>query len=123
MQAAFPDGILWATLGQTPDLIPRLREWIDALGGIIGETAPTVDRLKAILADLLRERACLLIADDVWKKAHARDVSRGWARAAGSCSPPVMLPWPRTWAPTSIPSPSWPRQRQWRCWRSGPAMA
>lgn len=29
VQAAFPDGILWATLGQTPDLIKRLREWIN----------------------------------------------------------------------------------------------
>jgi hypothetical protein len=29
IKAAFADGILWATLGQTPDLIARLREWID----------------------------------------------------------------------------------------------
>jgi hypothetical protein len=37
VQAAFPDVILWATLGQTPDLIGRRREWIDALGGIVSE--------------------------------------------------------------------------------------
>lgn len=80
VQATFPDGILWARVGQTPDLIPRLREWVDALGGIISETAPTVDRLKAILADLLRERACLLIADDVWKKAHAEAFRVGGSR-------------------------------------------
>ena len=71
VQATFPDGILWARVGQTPDLVPSLREWIYALGGIVSETAPTVDRLKSILTDLLRERSCLLIADDVWKKAHA----------------------------------------------------
>lgn len=33
VQAAFPDGILWATVGQQPDLIPRLREWVEQLGG------------------------------------------------------------------------------------------
>jgi hypothetical protein len=71
VQAAFSDGILWTTLGQTPELIPRLREWVDALGGTVSEIAPTVDRLKAILADLLRERACLLIVDDAWRKGHA----------------------------------------------------
>jgi hypothetical protein len=30
VQTAFPDVILWATLGQTPDLVGRLREWIKA---------------------------------------------------------------------------------------------
>lgn len=68
LQAVFADGILWVTLGQTPDLIPCLRDWIGALGGSITETAPTVERLKAILGDLLRERACLLIVDDVWQR-------------------------------------------------------
>jgi hypothetical protein len=68
VQAAFPDGILWATLGQTPELIDHLRDWIGALGGTVSDTAPTIDRLKAILASLLRERACLLIADDMWQR-------------------------------------------------------
>ena len=80
VQAAFPDGILWATLGQTPDLIGRLREWIDALGGSVSEIAPTADRLKAILADLLRERACLLIVDDAWHKTDVEPF-----RVAGPC--------------------------------------
>ncbi len=80
VQAAFPDGILWTTLGQTPELIPRLREWIDTLGGTVSEIAPTVDRLKAILADLLRDRACLLIVDDAWRKAHAEAFRVGGPR-------------------------------------------
>jgi len=75
VQSAFPDGILWATLGQEMTetaLRSKLRRWIeDALGGIVSETAPTLDRLKAILAQLLAERACLLIVDDVWRRTHA----------------------------------------------------
>ncbi len=42
IQAAFPDGILWATVGQTPDVPARLREWIDALSGQVKDVAPTV---------------------------------------------------------------------------------
>jgi NB-ARC domain/Domain of unknown function (DUF4062)/APAF-1 helical domain len=71
VQAAFPDGILWTTLGQNPNLEIKMREWIQALGGTIRETAPTVGSLKANLASLLAERACLLIVDDVWLRKNA----------------------------------------------------
>lgn len=71
VQAAFPDGILWTTLGQEPTLTVKLREWVTVLGGTIGEHAPTEDTLKAKLARLLDDRACLLIIDDVWQKRHA----------------------------------------------------
>jgi hypothetical protein len=77
LQAAYPDGILWAAIGQTPDLVARLSDWIRALGGVIGETAPTPDRLKANLAGLLRDRACLLILDDVWRKEHVEPFRTG----------------------------------------------
>ena len=80
VQAAFPDGILWTTLGKTPDLIRCLREWIDVLGGMISETAPTVERLSGILADLLRERACLLIVDDAWQRTHVEPFRVGGPR-------------------------------------------
>jgi len=69
VQDRFSDGILWTTLGQTPDLTARLSEWVTMCGGTINETAPTAERLKDHLATLLRERACLLIVDDVWKRA------------------------------------------------------
>lgn len=36
----------------------------------MSETALTVDRLRAILTDLLKERACLLVIDDVWQRRH-----------------------------------------------------
>jgi len=71
IKSAFPDGILWTTLGQEPNLTTKLREWVDALGGIISENVPTVDSLKATLAEFLEHRTCLLIVDDVWQKNHA----------------------------------------------------
>jgi transcriptional regulator with XRE-family HTH domain len=70
VQAAFSDGILWVTLGQTPDLALKMREWINTLGGAISETASTIDGLKETLAKLLKERTCLLIVDDVWQRTH-----------------------------------------------------
>lgn len=54
VQQAFPDGILWATLGQTPNLPELLRSWIEVLGGRISENAPTVESLKRLLAGLLK---------------------------------------------------------------------
>jgi hypothetical protein len=80
VQAAFPDGILWATLGQTPDLTARLREWIETLGGIVGQTAPTLDQLRDTLAEALRDKACLLIVDDAWRKAHLEPFCAGGPR-------------------------------------------
>ena len=80
VQAAFPDGILWATLGQTPDLTARLREWIETLGGIVGQTAPTLDQLRNTLAEALRDKACLLIVDDAWRKAHLEPFCAGGPR-------------------------------------------
>jgi hypothetical protein len=71
VQSAFPDGILWVTLGQTPDLIGGLGAWIQILGGAVSESAPTVDILKSSLAGLLADRACLLVVDDVWKRTEA----------------------------------------------------
>jgi hypothetical protein len=71
VQAAFPDGILWTTLGQTPELVSSLRDWINVLGGTTSETA-TMDSLKANLATFLKNRACLLIVDDVWQHMHAK---------------------------------------------------
>jgi hypothetical protein len=70
VQAAFPGGILLAKLGKEPNLTANLREWINALGGTIGENAPTIDSLKVKLAELLENRTCLLIVDNVWEKNH-----------------------------------------------------
>jgi hypothetical protein len=67
IQATFPDGILWLTLGKNPNLVTKMYEWIHELGGRFDESALTEDNLKNTLAKLLKNRACLLIIDDVWQ--------------------------------------------------------
>jgi len=69
VQARFSDGILWATLGENPDVLTRLREWVTVLGGIISENAPTIPQLVNRLTDLLHDGAYLLLIDDVWDSA------------------------------------------------------
>ena len=81
IRAAFPDGILWTTLGQTPDVKSCLREWLGALGVTVPGTAPTINELAEGLAAALETRACLLVVDDLWAADHrrclaARDPSR-----------------------------------------------
>jgi NB-ARC domain/APAF-1 helical domain len=80
VQQAFPDGILWATLGQKPDLVNQLRLWIQALGGAAVESAPTIDSLRLVLTQLLQERSCLLILDDVWRYEDAEQFRLGGPR-------------------------------------------
>ena len=63
--------------GPDPDLTARLREWIETLGGIVGQTAPTLDQLRNTLAEALRDKACLLIVDDAWRKAHLEPFCAG----------------------------------------------
>jgi len=74
VQGAFPDGILWATLGKdatASDVIERMREWVTALGETLGESAPSLNTFKTRLGHLLEARTCLLIVDDVWQYALA----------------------------------------------------
>ncbi len=70
VQMAFSHGILWVTLGQQPDLVTLLREWITVLGGKIHEHVSTINTLKNTLASLLKDRSCLLILDNVWQQEH-----------------------------------------------------
>ncbi len=80
VRAAFPDGILWITLGKDPKLRAGMRTWVNALGGTISENAPTVANFKQTLMDLLRDRTCLLILDDVWKHTNAEQFFVGGPR-------------------------------------------
>jgi len=80
VQHAFPDGILWATLGQHPDLITLLREWIALLGGEVRSSLLTVNLLKNILTSLLHERTCLLVLDNVWDQEHLEVLRVGGVR-------------------------------------------
>jgi len=72
----FPDGVLWVTLGETPDVIGGAVRLYDAL---TGERPAFVDAEDAAqkLAEALGKKHCLLVVDDVWNPVHLRPFLRG----------------------------------------------
>ena len=75
----FPDGVLWALLGQQPDLPHLLSGWVQALGDFKSKPL-SVDAATAHLRMLLREKAALLVVDDAWDPAHVRPFLVGGLR-------------------------------------------
>ena len=73
VQERFPDGTLWMTVGgqvNVDALKPKLRAWIEALNGKPKNTDQSdLEAFKNELAQLLKDRACLLVLDDVWRKS------------------------------------------------------
>src|SRR5215217_164576 len=68
VRGRFPDGILWATLGQQPELLPLLGGWVQALGDYHFKPLG-VKTTTAHLRTLLQDRAALLVVDDAWDPA------------------------------------------------------
>ncbi|MEM9275865.1 MAG: NB-ARC domain-containing protein, partial [Cyanobacteria bacterium P01_F01_bin.143] len=66
VQEHFCDGILWATLGQQPDILSLLQGWILALGDYDYKPT-TIKSASSHLNSLLYDKAVLLIIDDGWK--------------------------------------------------------
>lgn len=70
VEKAFPDGVLWAHLGEKPDPLSELKLWANALG-LASLTQPgSLDDMMARLRTILRHKRMLLIVDDVWKADH-----------------------------------------------------
>lgn len=67
----FLDGVLWASLGQDPNLLSELLNWGRALNDNEMLGAVTVKEGSARLANVLRKKRALLIVDDVWTTEHA----------------------------------------------------
>jgi WD40 repeat protein len=78
---AFDDGILWATLGEKPNLLVALTKLYAALSG---ERPGFVDIDDAAinLGDKLEDKNCLVVIDDVWDAAHLRPFLRGGSQCA-----------------------------------------
>jgi hypothetical protein len=78
----FSDGVLWITLGQSPDVRQRISDWGRALRDRemtpvgYADTNAGTNQLRALLAD----KTCLLIVDDVWQAAHVRPFLVGGPR-------------------------------------------
>ena len=79
VQTHFCDGILWATLGQQPDLLSLLNQWVQVLGDY-NFTANSVEAASNQLRTLLYDKAVLLVVDDVWNTQDAQAFNIGVAR-------------------------------------------
>jgi hypothetical protein len=67
---AYPDGVLWASLGRPEHVLAELVSWTHALSvAVVGEAS--ADELSTRLRAVLHDRRALLVLDDVW---HAADV-------------------------------------------------
>lgn len=64
--ATYSDGVLWTSLGQSPNLFSTLAAWGRTLGADDLLRLPVLDELTGRLSKLLQTRRMLLIIDDVW---------------------------------------------------------
>lgn len=73
----FPDGILWTSLGESPNLLGELRIWAEALGLSSRTQEQSLEQLSSLLMAALRERRMLLIIDDIWYIEHLQPFKVG----------------------------------------------
>jgi hypothetical protein len=70
IQDAYPDGIVWVTIGQNPgSLLLKLRGLLEALGEPVASNA-TEEQMIDKLRTTLPQKAALIVLDDVWNHAH-----------------------------------------------------
>jgi nucleoside phosphorylase len=77
--ARFPDGVLWTTLGETPEPRRVLDDWLTELGTDHAVTLSD-DAAHSSRRRLLSGRAVLLVVDDVFDADHARLLLAGGPR-------------------------------------------
>jgi tetratricopeptide (TPR) repeat protein len=75
--AAFPDGILWASLGEHPTLFSVVEQWSYALGVELPPDMRSLDEALHRLSALLSNKQMLLIVDDVWDLRHGAQLNVG----------------------------------------------
>ncbi len=68
---AFPNGVLWTSLGEAPNLLAELMAWAEALHLTSPGQVPQMETLTAQLTAVLRDKRTLLIVDDLWQVEHA----------------------------------------------------
>jgi hypothetical protein len=79
VQDRFSDGVLWVTLGQNPELLSLVGQWIRGLGDH-DFRALDLHGASERLRQLLRERAVLLVVDDAWSSEHVEPFRVGGPR-------------------------------------------
>jgi hypothetical protein len=81
VQTRYPDGVLWVTLGQAPNLLQLLAGWVDALAS---PEDPNLDprmadpqTMRGWLNDRLAGKSILMVIDDAWSGDHLREMVAG----------------------------------------------
>ena len=69
-RAHFADGVLWASLGENPDIARLQKEWADAIPIDIAHESDPHNRIR-LISTALASRHILVVLDDVWVKRHA----------------------------------------------------
>ncbi|MCD4686845.1 MAG: AAA family ATPase [Anaerolineae bacterium] len=78
----YPGGVLFATLGEQPNMYAQLAAWARALN-LEGVTqVDSVEELSQRLTAVLQDRRMLLIIDDAWDVNHAQLMSVGGSECA-----------------------------------------
>lgn len=77
LHAAFPDGILWASLGQEPNLLAILLGWARSLGIYELDAIQGLNEASARLTAVIKDRRIMVIVDDAWNVEHARPLLIG----------------------------------------------
>ncbi|MFQ5923655.1 MAG: NB-ARC domain-containing protein, partial [Anaerolineales bacterium] len=81
MRARFADGVLWTSLGPTPDIAVQFHLWEAAMGLHASEIRelPDLKSRASQLHSLIGDKQILIIVDDVWDEAAARSFEVGGA--------------------------------------------
>ncbi|MEM7067082.1 MAG: NB-ARC domain-containing protein, partial [Cyanobacteria bacterium P01_B01_bin.77] len=70
IQMRFPDGVLWVTLGQQPDMLSMVNLWIQKLKNDDDYNPTNLQAASLYLRTLLADKQALLVIDDVWHPEH-----------------------------------------------------
>ena len=79
--SAFSDGIVWITLGQNPDIKTALTKAIQAFSKT-PVTILDIEQGRQQFRDVIKDRDCLIVIDDVWHYSHAEHFLKGGEQCA-----------------------------------------
>jgi len=77
----FDDGVLWVTLGQKPDVLAGAITLYAALTNERPAFA-TIEDAENKIAEILEDRVCLLVIDDIWRPSDLKPFTRGGKNCA-----------------------------------------
>jgi hypothetical protein len=82
VKKAFPDGIVWANVGEKPDPSEQLQKWATHFGLHDATKTTKLEEITAELRTYLADKQVLLIVDDVWETVAAAPFKVGGNRCA-----------------------------------------